>query len=232
MSQVVLADEINRATPKTQSAPARVHGGAPGHDRRRHARDAGPVPRHRHPEPDRVRGHVRAARGAAGPLHAPHPPGLPGPAGRDRDPRRAEADAPARRRSTEVCSGRRAARAAGGRARDLRGPGRERLHRPPRRLHPDPPRRLPGRQPARVDRPLPGLAGPRRPPGPGLRDPGRRQDARRARARAPRDHQDQLVHPRHQRRARRARAAGVHPDRGRPRWSAAPARSAPSPAAG
>ena len=62
MSQVVLADEINRATPKTQSRAPRVHGGAPGDDRRHDLPDARPVPRHRDPEPDRVRGHVRPAR--------------------------------------------------------------------------------------------------------------------------------------------------------------------------
>ena len=52
---------------------ARVHGGAPGDDRRDDLPDARPVPRHRHPEPDRVRGHVRAARGPARPVHAPDP---------------------------------------------------------------------------------------------------------------------------------------------------------------
>ena len=160
--------------------PARVHGGASGDDRRRLPRDAGPVPRDRHPEPDRVRGHVRAARGAAGPVHAPHPPGLPGPPGRDRDPRRAEADPPARRPGRGVL-GRRAARAAGVRSRHLRGPGRERLHRPSRGVHPDPSGRLPRRQPARLDRPVPGLAGARRAPGPGLRHPGRREGPRRSR---------------------------------------------------
>ena len=111
MSQVVLADEINRATPKTQTLAARVHGGAPVHDRRRDPPDARPVPRDRHPEPDRVRGHVRAARGAAGPVHAPDPARLPGAARRDRHPRRAEADAPdrgpaprcARSRSCATC---------------------------------------------------------------------------------------------------------------------------------
>ena len=70
IAQVVLADEINRATPKTQSAlleameerqvtvdgvthqlPAAVHGAG-------------------HAEPDRVRGHVPAAGGAARPLPA------------------------------------------------------------------------------------------------------------------------------------------------------------------
>ena len=75
---------------------ARVHGGAPGDGRRHDLPDAVAVPGHRHPEPDRVRGHLRAARGAARPLHAPPPAGLSGAARGDRHPRRAEARPPAR----------------------------------------------------------------------------------------------------------------------------------------
>ena len=74
---------------------AREHGGAPGHGRRRHLPDAPPVPGHRDPEPHRVRGHVRAAGGAARPVHAAHPHGLPGAARGDAHPRRAEAQPPA-----------------------------------------------------------------------------------------------------------------------------------------
>ena len=48
--------------------PARGDGGAPGLDRGRAASAAGAVHRDRHPEPRRVRGHLPAARGAAGPL--------------------------------------------------------------------------------------------------------------------------------------------------------------------
>ena len=51
--------------------PARVHAGAPRHRRRPHARAGAAVPRARHPEPDRVRGHLSAARGAGRPLHGP-----------------------------------------------------------------------------------------------------------------------------------------------------------------
>ena len=118
-SQVVLADEINRATPKTQSAllecmeerQATIDGTT--------YTDAGPVPRHRHPEPDRVRGHVRAARGPARPVHAPPAPRLSAADRGDRHPRRAEADAPARgHRGGPV--GRGAARDAGRGPRDLR----------------------------------------------------------------------------------------------------------------
>ena len=68
-ANVVLVDEINRASPKTQSGPARVHAGAPRHRRRPHARAGAPVPRARDPEPGRVRGHLPAARGAGRPLH-------------------------------------------------------------------------------------------------------------------------------------------------------------------
>ena len=42
-ANIVLGDEINRASPKTQSAAARGHGGAPGH-RRRHHLPARPSP--------------------------------------------------------------------------------------------------------------------------------------------------------------------------------------------
>ena len=93
MSQVVLADEINRATPKTQSSLLECDGGAPGDGRRHDLRDARPVPRDRHPEPDRVRGHVRPAGGPARPVHAPDPARLPAAARGGRDPRRAEAPA-------------------------------------------------------------------------------------------------------------------------------------------
>ena len=49
---------------------ARGHAGATGHDRRHDAHRRAPVPRHGDAEPDRVRGHVSAARGAGRPLHA------------------------------------------------------------------------------------------------------------------------------------------------------------------
>ena len=96
MAQIVLADEINRATPKTQSAllecmeerQATVDGDDP--------HDARAVHGHRHPEPDRVRGHVRPARGPARPLHAATPSWLPAAARGDRHPRRAEAVPPHR----------------------------------------------------------------------------------------------------------------------------------------
>ena len=63
---------------------ARGHAGAPGDDRARHAQGAGAVPRDGHAEPDRVRGHLPAARGAGRPLHVQARGRLPAPARRGR----------------------------------------------------------------------------------------------------------------------------------------------------
>ena len=76
-ANLLLADEINRAPPKTQAAlleamqerQVTLRG-------RRRARSAA-VPRARDAEPDRVRGHLPAARGAARPLPAAHVGRLP-----------------------------------------------------------------------------------------------------------------------------------------------------------
>ena len=57
---------------------ARGDAGAPGHDRPRHAPRAGAVPRAGDAEPDRVRGHLPAARGAGRPLHVQARRRLPG----------------------------------------------------------------------------------------------------------------------------------------------------------
>ena len=64
-----------------------MHGGAPGHGRRRHLRARGAVHGAGHAEPDRHGGHLPAARGTARPLHRPDLDGLPGPRRRDRDAR-------------------------------------------------------------------------------------------------------------------------------------------------
>ena len=56
---------------------ARGDAGGAGHRRRRAAPAARPVPRARDPEPDRVRGHLPAARGAARPLPRPSRVGYP-----------------------------------------------------------------------------------------------------------------------------------------------------------
>ena len=135
--------------------PARVHGGAAGDDRRRHVPDAVAVPRHRHPEPDRVRGHLRAARGAARPVHAAPAARLSEADGGARHPRRAEAAPPdrgGRRRSLGLEELRAdAGRDQGG----LRRPGRGRVHRAPGARHARAPRRLPGRLAARIAEPVP-----------------------------------------------------------------------------
>ena len=204
--------------------PARVHGGAAGDDRRDDLHDAGPVPRHRHPEPDRVRGHVRAAGGPARPVHAPPAPGLPAADRGDRHPRRAEADAPARgHRGGPVDRG--AARDAGRGPRDLRRLDGLRLHRPAGQRHPQPPRRVPRRLAARLDRAVPGRPGARRAARARLRHPGRHQGAGRAGAGAPPDHQDQLLDPRRPGRPGGPRAARI--DR-RSTASARPAAARPS----
>ena len=76
-ANIVVGDEINRASPEDPVRPAGVDGGAPGQRRRHHlpARDA--VHGRRHPEPDRDGGHLSPPRGPAGPVHGPDPDGLP-----------------------------------------------------------------------------------------------------------------------------------------------------------
>ena len=74
--------------------PARGDAGAPGHPRPHLAPGARPVPRDGDPEPDRVGGHLPAARGAGRPLHAQDPRRLP-PARRGADGHPALAGRPA-----------------------------------------------------------------------------------------------------------------------------------------
>ncbi len=57
---------------------ARGDAGAAGDDRPQHVPGPRAVPRARHPEPDRVRRHLSAARGAGRPLHAQGARRLPG----------------------------------------------------------------------------------------------------------------------------------------------------------
>ena len=77
-AQFVLADEINRATPRTQVRAAR------GHGREAASRSTASRPTlgrallgHRHAEPDRPRRHVPAARGPVGSLPGPLRLGYP-----------------------------------------------------------------------------------------------------------------------------------------------------------
>ncbi len=115
----LLADEINRAPAKVQSALLEVMQERPGDDRARHASRSRAVPRDGDAEPDRVGGDVSAARGADRPLPAEGPHRLP--AARRGAHRR---PAPARRASGAqagaVARGSRGA--AAGRVRHLRRP--------------------------------------------------------------------------------------------------------------
>ena len=77
-ANVVVGDEINRASPKTQSRAAGVDGGgarSPSTARPTTLRSA--VHGDGHPEPDRDGGHLPAARGAARPVHGADLDGLP-----------------------------------------------------------------------------------------------------------------------------------------------------------
>ena len=67
-ANVVLADEINRGTPKTQSALLEVMAERIGHGRLGAARRAAAVPGGGHAEPDRAGRHLPAARGPARPV--------------------------------------------------------------------------------------------------------------------------------------------------------------------
>ena len=69
-TNLLLADEINRTPPKTQAALLEAMEERQVTRRGRGPAAAGSVHRRRHPEPDRVRGHLPAARGAARPLPA------------------------------------------------------------------------------------------------------------------------------------------------------------------
>ena len=160
-----------RDQPRARQGPvraARGDAGAPGHDRRRDAPRARAVPRARHAEPDRVRGHLRPARGAGRPLPVQARGRLPERRGRDRGRRpRVGADAARRARRWRSTS---LLEHQAGRARGVRRPLDDRLrgharrrHAPPRPLRARRPRAADPvrRQPARVARPGPGRAGAR-----------------------------------------------------------------------
>ena len=127
VANFVLADEINRAPAKVQSAMLEVMAERHVSIGGQHLPDARPVPRARHPEPDRERGRLPAARGAARPLPLQDHRGLPGAGGgaRDRlpDGRRAAGRAAGASSPTELvaAAGRRVARVRPPCARRLRG---------------------------------------------------------------------------------------------------------------
>ena len=68
-TNLLLADEINRAPAKVQSALLEVMQEQQVTIGRETHRVPRPVPGDGHPEPDRVRGHLSAARGAGRPVH-------------------------------------------------------------------------------------------------------------------------------------------------------------------
>ena len=114
-TNVLLGDEINRAPPKTQAAllEAMQERQVTSEDGTPPAR--APVPGARDAEPDRVRGHLPAARGAARPLPAADRRRLPRPRRRARAARPAPGARPGRGRararsssatSCSPCSGR------------------------------------------------------------------------------------------------------------------------------
>ena len=184
-TNLLLADEINRAPPKTQAAlleamqerQVTIEGVT-------HAARAA-LPRHRDAEPDRVRGHVPAPRGAARPLPPAHGVRLS-------EPRRtrstcspvASSASPTRSSSGRSSTARRSSRCRRRRARARRDERAGVLRRPRRgdaRVAEHRGRREPARQPRAPEaRALPGRA--RRPR---LRPAGRRQGDRGARARTP-----------------------------------------------
>ena len=116
--------------------PARVHAGAPRDRGQAHPRPGPAVHRARHPEPDRVRGHLPAARGAARPLHGARVARLPVGRRREGHARRALRSRPRARprgRSTGVAEVLAAQEAVAARARQRRPAP---LHRLGARRHP------------------------------------------------------------------------------------------------
>ena len=77
-ANIVLADELNRASPRTQSALLECMQERAGHGRRRRPTAGRAVLRDRDAEPDRAGRHVPAARGPARPLRAAARARLPG----------------------------------------------------------------------------------------------------------------------------------------------------------
>ena len=85
-ANIVLLDEINRASAKTQSAMLEAMQERQTSIGGQAYPLPGAVPRPRHPEPHRAGGHLRPARGAARPVHAQGRPRLPDPRGGGRGP--------------------------------------------------------------------------------------------------------------------------------------------------
>ena len=130
-ANLLLADEINRAPAKVQSALLEAMQESQVTIGDETYRAAAAVPRARDAEPDRAGGHLSAARGAGRPLHAQAQGRLPGPRRGARDPRAhgAHHAAAADRAGRRDRAG--AARAPAGRPR-LRRRQDQGLHRRPR----------------------------------------------------------------------------------------------------
>ena len=164
--------------------PPRGDGGVPRHRRRRDARDGSPVPRDRHPEPDRAGGNVQAAGGAARPVPDQDVDRLPRPRGDRENPGRSIRPQPVRRTVPDHHDRRRRGhgRPCSFRARRARrAPVRGRARRGDPQRSRDPPRRL-GAWRDRDDPHRQGVGGR---PRASLRPPRRHQDPRASRVAAP-----------------------------------------------
>ena len=128
--------------------PARGHGGAAGHGGRQDRRAAGALPRARHPEPDRVRGHLPPAGGPTRPLPHPPPARLSRHGRRDRPPGQ-PAPRPSPRRARASGERRGDPGRAGGRAGGLHRRPRQAIHRGHRPRHAGASGHLPWREPPR-----------------------------------------------------------------------------------
>ena len=145
MSQVVLADEINRATPKTQSALLEAMEEWQVSVDGTHPLPGLPLHRSGHSEPHRVRRHLPPAGSAARPLPDSHQPGLPRLRRRTGGDRASgDASTPSKHLDA-VASPEDVVRAPGGGPRCLRGRAGAGVHRQPDRGHPQPPGRCPRR---------------------------------------------------------------------------------------
>ena len=126
-ANIVVGDEINRASPKTQSAMLESHGGAARHRGRHHLPAGAAVHGDRDAEPHRDGGDLPAARGAARPVHRPDLHRLPDRGGRARDARHPRVVVAARPAQAGRHRARRA-RAHRGRARGARRRPGEGVH--------------------------------------------------------------------------------------------------------
>ena len=127
-----------RDQPRAPEDPGGAAGGdarTPGDQRGRHQGARAPVPRPGHPEPDRVRGDLSAARGAARPLPAADQCGLPGPRSRARVARAPTRARPGRRRAPNDHRPRAAAGDAASSRAGARGRRDPRVRRRPGHFH-------------------------------------------------------------------------------------------------